>query len=177
VTGADGGPPPPWTCRLRAVLAFARAGARPAGFAVAHYLETPVGPYREALVGVVTGPRSGRVPWMVVDSAPSMAAGRAWWGLPKELADLRADAALGEAEVDGGGAAVAVRARPRGPAVPVALAVRLRQPGLPPARAHLRGRARPATVVLTGRPPHGLRPGSRPGAVLEGTLHLSAPGG
>jgi len=184
---------PPWTCRVRAVVRLARtregtrarAAARPAGFAVVDYADTPVGPYREALVAVVTRPLSvtrpfaGRVPWMVVDSAPSVAAGRAHWGLPKQLAALdvgpAGTGALTEASVDGGAARVRLWARALGPAVPLVVRAVLRQPERGPAPVRFRGRARLATVELRGELPCGLRPGWLPGLALDGVLVIESP--
>jgi hypothetical protein len=59
------------------------------------YEESPVGPYRELLLvaGRFDTP-SGRgfsIPRILVSSQASVAAGRAHWGLPKELADFRSE--------------------------------------------------------------------------------------
>jgi hypothetical protein len=171
----DALPPPPWTCRLRAVACLARVGGpgrRPAGFAVVDYAETPVGPYREALVAELAGPRSGTVVWMAVNSATSKAAGRVHWGLPKELAALAADPALSTVVVEAAGVRAEVRVRSTGLAVPVVVPALLRQPERPPARVRFRGRAQPAVVSLAGDLPCGLDAGTRPGVVLEGTLRI-----
>jgi hypothetical protein len=98
----DPAPPvPPWRSRVDAVLwwhptAPASRGLVPAelgrplpvalGGLIA-YREGPVGPYGElfAAVGVLRGARAaGHVPFMAVDSAASIAGGRANWALPKE---------------------------------------------------------------------------------------------
>ncbi|MGQ7296546.1 acetoacetate decarboxylase family protein [Quadrisphaera sp. KR29] len=178
-------PPPPWTCRLQAVVAPAlvRApGLRAGAFAVVDYSDTPVGAYREALAAVALGPRSGWVPWMVVDSAASRAGGREHWGLPKELALV--DTVLGptgevaSAQVLAEGVEVAVLARVApGRGLPVDVGAVLRQPRRGPAPVRFTGRVRPAVVVLEGSPPQGVRPGRRPGLALEGELRISAPQG
>lgn len=175
-------PAPPWTCRIRAVVCLAGAST---GFAVVDYAATPVGPYREAFVGRLTGPLSGTVPWMVVDSAASMAGGREHWALPKEPARLQVDlpdgaasaGAAAEAIVEGGGTRVELRARVARVAVPVAVPGRLRQPGRGPAPVRFRGRGRPALVELSGDLPCGLAPGARPGVLLDGVLRIGRPRG
>jgi hypothetical protein len=165
---------------MRAVVCLAAAdGAarwgRPAGLAVVDYAATPVGPYREALVGRLTGPLSGAVPWIVVDSAASAAAGRAHWALPKELGEVRVDADLTEALVVGVGARVLLRVRAAPVAVPVSVPARLRQPGRSPAPVRFRGRGRPALVEVSGQLPLGLGGGARPGVVLDGVLRIGPP--
>ncbi len=102
-------PPTPWVVSGRALVvighlgrAHARALAgRPRGFAapplmgsfaalgLVDYTDTPVGPYHELAVspGVLWRDLPGAlVSHMFVDSARSQLAGRALWGLPKELA-------------------------------------------------------------------------------------------
>jgi hypothetical protein len=162
---------------LRALACVTGAGWRSTALAVVAYTATPVGPYREALVGQLIGPFSGSVPWIVVDDEASAAAGRAHWGLPKQLAALRVADGPTEASVDAAGAQLHVQARWTGPSLPVAVRGTLRQPGRAPAPLRFRGRFRPALVRLTGAPPCGLRVGTRPGALLEGTLVLGPPRG
>jgi hypothetical protein len=103
VTGGAGpaSPPPPWHSRVDAVLWWHRAPAGAAALlppalgrtlplvlgGLISYREGPVGPYGEAFAAVATlaGHRlAGHVPFMAVDSAPSIAGGRANWALPKE---------------------------------------------------------------------------------------------
>jgi hypothetical protein len=172
-------PPAPWDCRVRAVCAPVRRGSRPALLVVADYSATPVGPYREAFLAVLTRPWSGTVPWIVVDDVASVAGGRLLWALPKQLGSLRLAAHRGavDAHVDDGCVRLELVARARGPALPVLAAGLLRQPGRRAAALVVTGRARLALVSLTGSLPPGVRGGTRPGLLLEGRLRIGPPGG
>ena len=168
-------PPPPWTCTLTAVVRLGLRRRRPTALAVVAYAQTPVGAYGEALLAELRLPRRITVPWIVVDSAASAAAGRQHWGLPKQTS--RTALAL-DRHVDHQQAAVTtsagelrLHARALGPEVPVAGTAVLAQPGRGPAPLRFRGRARPALVRVVGGP----SPGAGPGAVVHGVLHLSAP--
>jgi len=59
---------------------------------LAHYQHSPVGEYRELIVAPALVSRHGRVGFWIsniyVDSETSMAAGRAIWALPKQMASL-----------------------------------------------------------------------------------------
>ncbi|WP_211319788.1 acetoacetate decarboxylase family protein [Quadrisphaera granulorum] len=179
-------PPPPWTCRLRALVvpSLLRSPAlRVGGFVVVDYTDTPVGPYREAFTAVALSARSGWVPWMVVDSEASRAGGREGWGLPKELAvidtelDTEPNPALSTARVLAEGVDLSVTARVAGGrGLPVRLSAQLRQPRRSAAQVRFTGRARPVVVVLDGTPPQGVRPGRRPGVALDGELRIGPPG-
>src|SRR3712207_3259982 len=98
--------PAPWTVECDAVLWVSRpshgatdALARPLRGsrvvavvgAVVRYSTSPVGPYAEVLGAVgglgVAGPWAS-VPFMAVDSEPSLVGGRTTWGLPKTLAGV-----------------------------------------------------------------------------------------
>jgi hypothetical protein len=90
-------PPPPWRLHTRAVvwLAGGRPEPAPAGAwpvtvgAVVAYLDGPVGPYREVFAGLLLrrlGVPAVHVPFIAVDSLPSLRAGRVHWRLPKALA-------------------------------------------------------------------------------------------
>ncbi len=126
-------PPPPWHSRVDAVVWW--HGASPAsrelvpaqlgrplplvlGGLIA-YRDGPVGPYGEVFgaVGAVRGVRvAGHVPFMAVDSAPSVAGGRGNWALPKELAAFEGVPGVpGRVAVRGEGWALeaVARARPR----------------------------------------------------------------
>jgi hypothetical protein len=85
VTGAV--PPAPWTCRLTAVVRLGVRERRPTALAVVAYAQTPVGPYGEALLAELRLPLRISVPWIVVDSPASAAAGRQL-ALPKAVAQL-----------------------------------------------------------------------------------------
>ena len=168
-------PPPPWTCRLSAVVRLGLRRRRLTALAVVAYAETPVGPYGEALLAELRLPLRITVPWIVVDSAASAAGGRQHWGLPKTLTrlDLQLDPDRGaqEARVTTAPDDLRLRARAAGPRLPVLGAAVLAQPGRGPAVLRFRGRARPALVRVTGGP----SAGTGPGAVLDGVLHLAAP--
>ena len=118
----------------------------------ARYASSPVGPYLELAMAspARVGVRLGLcVTTMVVDSDDSVVGGRSNWGFPKELSPLRwtprGDGWSLRCEDRG----VAVTARPRGPAVPLAAPVLCLQrmagePVLVP--GWLRGRFRSAHV-------------------------------
>ena len=167
-------PPPPWTCRLRAVVRLGLGRGHLIALAVVAYDETPVGPYGEALLARVRLPLRVTVPWIVVDSAASRAAGRQHWALPKELASFAIDPDRSGATVrasDPPAALLRVTSRAAGPRVPVRLTALLEQPGRGPAVLRFRGRARPALVRAVGGP----SAGTGPGALLDGVLRLGAP--
>lgn len=111
VTGTTGTtiPPSPWVVQGTALVIIGRLNSRhardlagnPHGLVVVpgfgtiamlglvHYADTPVGPYHEVAVcpGVLWRTLPGAlISHMLVDSARSRLAGRALWGLPKELA-------------------------------------------------------------------------------------------
>jgi hypothetical protein len=128
-------PCPPWDCRVRAVVWLQRtAAALPASSpwagrvlpvtvgAVVDYLDSPVGRYREVFAGPLLR-RRGRpvvhVPFMAVDSLPSVHGGRAHWGLPKSLAAFEGDVAAGDVTATGQGWSLALRTARRGVPVPM----------------------------------------------------------
>lgn len=168
-------PPPPWTCRLCAVVRLGVGRRCLTALAVVAYAETPVGPYGEALLAELRLPLRLTVPWIVVDSAASAAAGREHWGLPKVQTRLELDLGLDRDHLRAGASTapddLRLGARAFGPSVPVVGAAVLAQPGRGPAPLRFRGRARAAFVRVTGGP----SAGAGPGAVLDGVLHLSAP--
>ena len=169
--------PPPWTCRLRAVVRAGVARRSATALAVVAYAATPVGPYGEALLAHVRLPLRITVPWIVVDSSASAAAGRRNWGLPKQEVDLgvdvRARSAVARVLSGPAGGGLVLTGWALGPSLPVSCAAVLEQPGRRPAPLRFRGRARPAVVRVQGGPAQG----AGPGALLEGVLVLAAPGG
>jgi len=190
--------PAPWATVLDAVLWFHRAapGAQdrlPARLrsrralpvtvgALIRYRETPVGPYHEVLASpvVLAGPRGpeAAVPFIAVDSLPSVRGGRENWALPKTLArfDWPIEPRGGfELDADGSGWSVHATVRPRARRLPLAARTRNRQ--VTPAGTEItfdsawRGRARLASVELETRGPTlpgWLRSGRHPALVLEG---------
>lgn len=176
-------PAPPWPCRVRATAWWHRArpqaravlppGVRP-GLpvtvgALIEYLDTPVGPYREVLACPLLL-RGGSlvhttVPFIAVDSVPSIAGGRQHWALPKVLAAFtHAD---GTTTADGGGWRLVARTSPLGPALPVAARFSTTQDGVRRATSSVRARGRLARVEVQGEGlPAWLVPGRHLGVVL-----------
>ncbi|HEU0102329.1 MAG TPA: hypothetical protein VFR07_08430 [Mycobacteriales bacterium] len=199
-----GTPLPPWACRVEGVLwwhraparaalphtALAGTGARPYVVgALLHYLDSPVGPYREVLAGVVG--RAGLlpgvgIPFIAVDSPASVQGGRAHWALPKVLATFCGPDPFGATQAEGDGWQLAAHPRPRGPRLPVAGRLRGRQrdaAGRPVGSTSTAyGTARPARVdvrvdsALAGEPGSiagWLLSGRHPGALLRARLRVS----
>ncbi len=166
-------PPPPWTCRLRAVARVVRIGSWVGALAVVRYDDTPVGPYAEAFTARA-GLVHATVPWMVVDSEASVVGGREYWGLPKQLGRIDFSEDLREAHVEAEPTRMTVRALRTGPPVPVVLPGLLRQPGRGRAAVRFTGFLRPALVSVEGDAPV---PASGPGlgAALSGTLTIGPP--
>lgn len=151
-------PGPPWPCRLGAVVWWHRAPTTalaelPRGLgarydrplvvgALVRYLNTPVGPYQEIIGAVQLRPLTVHIPFIAVDSLPSVHGGRTHWALPKALASFsRTDEQVVAA---GAGWRIAARPRPAGPWLP--LAGRLRGSQLDAA-----GRLRCSTTTAFGR--------------------------
>jgi hypothetical protein len=119
-------PPPPWDCRVRAVVWVQRGQVPlPAGSpwqgrtlplvlgAFVEYLDSPVGPYREVFAGPLLrgrGRPAVHIPFIAVDSVPSVHGGRAHWGLPKALASFGGDVGAGRVAASGDGWSVHVEA-------------------------------------------------------------------
>jgi len=190
--------PAPWATVLDAVVWFHRAASGaaerlPAALqrrrrlpvtvgALIRYRETPVGPYHEVLASpvVLAGTRGPEavVPFIAVDSLPSVRGGRENWALPKTLARFEwPESARGCFELDAEGAGWSVHAtvRPRARRLPFAARTRNRQ--VTPAGQEVifdsawRGRARVAWVELETRGPTlpgWLRAGRWPALALEG---------
>ena len=174
-------PAPPWRVPVRALLWAGRghpplpSGSPYAGRTLPltvggliEYLDSPVGPYREVLGAVLLRAPGLHVPFIAVDSLPSLRAGREHWDLPKTLASFDGGTARGT------GWSVTTETRPYGPALPAAAALFAYQGGR---RALVtgRGRARAArvTVTVTGPTlPDWLRPGRHLGVTLHGTATL-----
>ena len=197
--------PAPWATVLDAVVWFHRAapgaGGRLPGAlrgrpalpvtvgALIRYRETPVGPYHEVLASPALllggrGPEAA-VPFIAVDSLPSILGGRENWALPKTLARFEwPEEPRGGFELDAEGRGWSVHAtvRPRARRFPVAATARNRQVTPDGAEitfgSRVRGRARVATVELETRGPTlpgWLRSGRHPALVLEGaTMHVGA---
>ena len=63
-----------------------RDGLSVVAWALVRYDETPVGPYNEIAATLLPDDGVGHIPFIVVDSLPSIVGGRANWLLPKALA-------------------------------------------------------------------------------------------
>lgn len=197
-------PPAPWELELEAVLwgsrpvrggatrlpaprlaSVARQLAGGGGFV--RYLDTPVGPYAEALAGAVLLHDRRvvvHVPFMAVDSAQSVVGGRANWCLPKTLAGFDgAPGASGTVRAATGSWEVRATARGLGPAFPFSRRFSLVQErpdgSLCRAIGQMSGRARPAyvTVSVSGGPHlrRWLRAGRRLGVIVESARGVLGP--
>jgi hypothetical protein len=192
-------PPPPWNCRVEAVLWTQRATRPPSeglafdwlgqstGLTVAgfiRYLESPVGPYHEVLAGsmVRTGFRPAlQVPFIAVDSLASVAGGRINWALPKTVADFEVDLAGASARAEGADWSLAVQPAGERPSARRPVPLRAVLPAIGPLgtyRTSLRGRARLVRVrtqadgeTLSGW----LGSGTHVAVVLTGTARVNAP--
>ena len=181
-------PGPPWHCRVRAVVWVQRGrcplppGAPPARGvtlgAVVEYLDSPVGPYREVFAGPLLRGHLlpvVHVPFIAVDSLPSVHGGRAHWSLPKTTGTFTGDITAGH--VTGQGWSVEVAARARGPRLPLRGPLRNRQ-AAQVATISLRGRGRLARVRVRADGPTlsgWLGSGTHPGLVAEGRMVVRAP--
>jgi Acetoacetate decarboxylase (ADC) len=141
--------PAPWqtTCTVTAWLHPVDADAlaaypdtiRPArpglvAWALVRYADTPVGPYSElaATLLAADGDGYGHIPFIVVDSLPSIVGGRRNWLLPKALASFDRSADGRAVTVRGAEPAVpawsvAVQLEPAGPPAPVTLHNKVQQ--------------------------------------------------
>ena len=186
-------PGPPWDCRVRAVIWLQRAPSplpssstyagrvRPVALgALVEYLESPVGPYREVFAGPLlrgTLLPVVHIPFIAVDSLPSVHGGRAHWALPKTVASFTGDIGAGSAAAVGDDWSVAVDAVARGPRLPLRGPLSSSQDGRR-AVVSLRGRGRLAVVTVTasGLTLGGwLGTGRHPGVVAEGRMVVGAP--
>lgn len=194
-------PPPPWPAKVRATLWWHRATPEAASFGpggralpvtlamMVDYLESPVGPYREILASPVLRAPSLRagvlpsmaVPFIAVDSEPSVHGGREHWHLPKVLATFDGDV-TGTFTASADGWEVRTTARSFGPSLPIVGALGFAQPlpdgGVARARARLRGRFRGARVAVDATGPtigQWMRPGPHPGIVIESGVMSTGP--
>ena len=186
--------PPPWPARVRATLWWHRStsAARELGpdgrtipmtvAMMVDYLDSPVGPYREILASPVLhapGKRIGpmprmAVPFIAVDSEPSVHGGRVHWQLPKVLAEFDGDVQQ-KFTATGDGWRVRSDTRMLGPRLPIAGALGFAQPesggGLAIASARLTGSFRYARVSVEAEGqtlPDWLAAGTHHGVVIRG---------
>lgn len=185
-------PPPPWHCRVRAVVWVQRSPSpladgtpfadRATGLtvgALVEYLDSPVGTYSEVFAGPLLRGAvrpTVHVPFIAVDSVPSVHGGRAHWSLPKTLA--RFDGEIGRrTHVQGEGWSVLVDAAPTPVPVPV-VGTLVGAQGAGLARAVLRGRGRAARVRVEAVGPTlsgWLGSGTHAGVVGSGRMVVHPP--
>lgn len=188
-------PPAPWRCRVEAVVWWHRAAAGSAALlapglrpgppltvgAFVRYLDTPVGPYDEVLAcpHLLAGARL-HLPFIAVDSAASVAGGRALWSLPKTLATFSRAGSRLRADDAAGGWTVAADSQPSSPWLPVAGVLgntqvdtdgRLRSSWT---RAAGRGRLARVQVEASDALASWLRPGRHHGLVLRARVVVGA---
>jgi hypothetical protein len=123
---------------LDAVPAAVRpAGATLVAWALVQYGQTPVGPYSEVAATVLSGSPDGygHIPFIVVDSLPSIVGGRANWLLPKALARFEWS--------DGGRAVTVTSDQPQSPAWSLSVTV---EPMGTPAAAAIPSRVQQAST-------------------------------
>jgi acetoacetate decarboxylase len=195
-------PGPPWRVRMSALLWRHRAvpaasDALPAGLSprrrgvtnagFVRYLQTPVGPYAEVMAAPVTV-RGGlfgmvHVPFMAVDSEPSVHAGRAHWALPKVLATFTWPHA-GDVRAEGDGWWLAARVVHTGMRIPLmarSATVQARPDGrLGTSATRMRGWGRVVTIDVDVDPAASyaswLVPGRHRGVlVTEATMTMGEP--
>ena len=186
-------PSAPWRCEVRAVVWVQRGTAPlPPASPYAHrtlpvvlgafveYLDSPVGPYCEVFAGQLlrgVGVPSVHIPFMAVDSLPSLHGGRRNWSLPKVMASFDGDIGEGRATATGADWSVDVDASTIGPAIPLAGPLSNLQAGRR-AAVTLRGRGRPGLVRVKASGPsltRWLGTGTRPGFVATGRMVIHAP--
>lgn len=183
-------PAAPWRCRATAVAwlqrarhpAFDwRATTLPMAFVVlVDYEDTPVGPYQEVVAAAALrrGRRVlGQVPFIAVDSLPSVHGGRSNWALPKTTATFTGGAGERATTVRGDGWSVTARIGRTGPRLPLRVSSWNTGP-LGDYRVHLRAHGRPvvvdASAVGTTLTPW-LGAGRHLGMRLTGELLVEAP--
>lgn len=173
-------PPPPWRLATRSVVWLSGGRAPVPGHrtlpvtvaAVVDYLDSPVGPYREVFAGTLLrglGLPAVHVPFIAVDSLPSLRAGRVHWALPKAVAAFSGDLAE-QVRADGDGWSVDVAVRASGPPLPVAAPVVAVQGGRR-TLVTVRGTVHAALVTVEARGPTlggWLGRGRHPGFVARG---------
>jgi hypothetical protein len=145
--------------------------------AFVRYRETPVGPYAEILAAPVLLAEAplppASVPFIAVDSIPSILGGRAEWSLPKALARFAFAPGTAQAVGDRWRVDARIRVRPR--TIPLTLLLRDRQArpdgGSGLVDVTIRGRARVGRVdvdVEGPTLPRWLLPGAHPALVVAG---------
>lgn len=138
-------PPAPWDTRFEVTSWWHRPrrdtadllppplrgrGIAMVAWALVRYSRTPVGPYEEVAVAVIPRGRGpAHIPFICVDSLPSIVGGRVNWLLPKSLAEFdrsRGERSVEVRPVDPAEPAwwLRISSRPVGPPVPLPVPVR-----------------------------------------------------
>jgi hypothetical protein len=147
---------------------------------VVDYEDTPVGPYHEVLAAASL--RRGRqilgqVPFIAVDSLPSVHGGRSNWALPKTTATFQGGATEGAVTARGDGWSLTARIARTGPRVPLRSSMWNTGP-LGDYRVHLRGSGRlvivDSSAVGTTLTPW-LGAGRYPGMAVTGEMLVGPP--
>ncbi len=197
-------PPAPWhsnietamwlfraTPAARAALPTGLAPALPIGFAAfINYLDGAVGAYHEILATPhavrATGARgiAGYVPFIAVDSIPSIHGGRTNWALPKTYASFEGEPSR-DSRLSGTGAdwTISSVVRQFGPWFPIRAGAPCAQPwpggGTRVFRSSFRGRARLASLEVQVSGPESLTAvlpsGRHFGVVIRGSVDVGAP--
>ena len=148
----DSAPPAPWRVRcLTVTWLHALDDGQLVAWALVRYDDTPVGPYSELAATLLPSDRDdyGTIPFIVVDSLPSIVGGRANWLLPKALAGFTWSPATHSVTVSAGEPAAPawtaeITVQPSGDASSLTVPNRLCQ-------ATLDGQQRTFTGELTGQ--------------------------
>jgi hypothetical protein len=183
-------PAAPWRCRASAVSWLQRARhpafdwrgtPLPMAFVVVvDYEDTPVGPYHEVVVSAALrrGRRVfGQVPFIAVDSLPSVHGGRSNWALPKTTATFSGGVSERAMTVRGDGWSLTARTGRTGPRLPLRVSSWSTGP-LGDYRVHLRATGRPVVVDASAVGPTltpWLGAGRHLGIRLTGELLVEAP--
>lgn len=155
-----------------------RDGLSVVAWALVRYDETPVGPYNEIAATLLPDDGVGHIPFIVVDSLPSIVGGRANWLLPKALAnfawsdDHRA-VSINPVEPATPAWSVSVQITPSGDATPLTIPSKLQQVStdgyVGGCEGTMEGAMRSATVTVEGHADGPLSALLKPGS-YDGTM-------
>jgi len=155
-----------------------RDGLSIVAWALVRYDETPVGPYNEIAATLLPDDGIGHIPFIVVDSLPSIVGGRANWLLPKALArfdwsDDFASVAVSPLEPATPAWSVSLHIEASGQATPLTIPSNLQQVAsdghVGGCAGTMEGAMRSATVTVDGHADGPLAALLKPGA-YDGTI-------
>jgi hypothetical protein len=147
-------------------------------WALVRYDETPVGPYNEIAATLLPDDGVGHIPFIVVDSLPSIVGGRANWLLPKALADFEwsddhRSVTVTPVEPATPAWSVSVRIEPTGEATPLTIPSQLQQVGtdgyVGGCEGTMEGAMRSAAITVEGHADGPLASLLKPGS-YDGTM-------